>query len=57
MYAVYLRSSLIPKLVFHSENRELCVDFIYEQWKLQKIDLKEVIQKYTIEEFNYENKD
>jgi len=57
MYAVYLRSSLIPKLVFHSENRELCVDFIYEQWKLQKISLQEVIQKYTIEEFNYENKD
>ena len=57
MYAVYLRSSLIPKLVFHSENRELCVDFINEQWKLQKISLQEVIQKYTIEEFNYENKD
>lgn len=56
MFAVYLVSSLIPKLVFHSEDRELCVNFIYEQWKLQKIDLKEVIQKYTIEEFNYENK-
>ena len=50
MYAVYYRSSLIPKLVFHSEDRELCINFIYEQWKLQKISLEEVIQKYTIEE-------